>query len=354
MGDKLGKLIAQSMAIEVEEAKQAGAVGFMARALTQATMPHKATPGCEFKRRNGSFSLTMLSPSDIGLPYGSIPRLLLSWMTTEAVRTKSPILELGPSLSAFMAELDLMPTGGRWGTITRLREQMKRLFSCTVSCDYADQTMDAGEGYRITKSYKLWWDTKSPSQVPLWKSTVTLSTDFFQEIIERPVPIDMRALKALKRSPLALDIYCWLTYRLSYLRKPAEIPWPALQMQFGADRPRRNRSCSRCRSMKGTPGRTCEPSPMNMPKEPRRGGTCTNSNGNGANGSTRKDRHKNRMPLLSRSVGRKLSEKIHRAVQNFNDGTKCVLLSDVAPHAARNQLKAHGAQNPNMGQKEAD
>ena len=235
MGDKLGKLIAESMAIEAEEAKQAGAVGFMARALTQATMPHKATPGCEFKRRNGSFSLTMLSRSDIGLPYGSIPRLLLSWMTTEAVRTKSPILELGPSLSAFMAELDLMPTGGRWGTITRLREQMKRLFSCTVSCDYADQTMDAGEGYRITKSYKLWWDTKSPSQVPLWKSTVTLSTDFFQEIIERPVPIDMRALKALKRSPLALDIYCWLTYRLSYLRKPAEIPWPALQMQFGAD-----------------------------------------------------------------------------------------------------------------------
>jgi hypothetical protein len=66
MGDKLGKLIAESMAIEAEEAKQAGAVGFMARALTQATMPHKATPGCEFKRRNGSFSLTMLSRSDIG------------------------------------------------------------------------------------------------------------------------------------------------------------------------------------------------------------------------------------------------------------------------------------------------
>ena len=112
-----------------------------------------------------------------------------------------------------MAELDLVPTGGRWGTITRLRDQMRRLFSCTVSCDYADKTMDVEEGYRITKSYRLWWDAKSPSQIPLWKSTVTLSTDFFQEIIERPVPVDMRALKALKRSPLALDIYCWLTYR---------------------------------------------------------------------------------------------------------------------------------------------
>ena len=112
MRDKLDMLIAESMAIEAEDAKQAGTVGFIARALTQATMPHKATPGCEFKRRNGSFSLTMLSRSDIGLPYGSIPRLLLSWMTTEAVRTKSPVLELGPSLSAFMAELGLARRGG--------------------------------------------------------------------------------------------------------------------------------------------------------------------------------------------------------------------------------------------------
>ena len=45
----------------------------------------------------------------------------------------------------------------------------------------------------------------------------------------------MRALQALKQSPLALDIYAWLTYRLNYLRKPTEIPWQALQTQFGAD-----------------------------------------------------------------------------------------------------------------------
>ena len=48
------------------------------------------------------------------------------------------------------------------------------------------------------------------------------------------VPIDLRALKALKSSPLALDIYSWLTYRMSYLRKPCLIPWEALKAQFGA------------------------------------------------------------------------------------------------------------------------
>ena len=53
----ISKLITEALAIEAEEAKQAGAVGFMARALTQATMPHKATPGNEFTRRNGLFTL---------------------------------------------------------------------------------------------------------------------------------------------------------------------------------------------------------------------------------------------------------------------------------------------------------
>ena len=62
-----------------------------------------------------------------------------------------------------------------------------------------------------------------------------LSGEFFKEIIERPVPVDMLALKLLKRSPMALDIYFWLTYRMSYLYKDTVIPWPLLQMQFGAD-----------------------------------------------------------------------------------------------------------------------
>ena len=70
--------------------------------------------------------------------------------------------------------------------------------------------------------------------VPWLAIQIDANSDF-NEIIDRPVPVDMRALKALKRSPMALDIYCWLTYRLSYLRKPTEIPWAVLQIQFGAD-----------------------------------------------------------------------------------------------------------------------
>lgn len=230
-----GQLLADALlAIEAEEAKAAGKLGYMARALVQATMPHRSIPEVSFQRRNGAFMLTMLALPQVGLPYGSIPRLLLAWMTTEAVRTKEPCLVLGDTLSRFMAELDLIPTGGRWGTITRLKAQMTRLFTCTVSLDYEDDGSRAGMGFRLVKDYRLLWHPKNPQQAALWQSTVTLSRDFFDEVIAAPVPVDMRALKALRRSPMALDIYCWLTYRMSYLDHKTEIPWEALAIQFGA------------------------------------------------------------------------------------------------------------------------
>lgn len=229
------KFLDEVAAIETEDAKKAGAIGFMARVMAQATLPHRAAAGNLFIRRNGAFELSITALGSSGLPFGSIPRLLLSWITTEAVRTHSPLLELGPSLSQFMAQLGLTVQGGKRGDITRFRNQTTRLFSSAVSCRYLGDELDVGENFAIAKKFSLWWDPKRPAQGTLWKSTVTLSTDFFDEIIKRPVPVDMRALHALKQSPLSLDIYCWLTHRLSYLSKELVIPWQALQWQFGAD-----------------------------------------------------------------------------------------------------------------------
>ena len=95
----LDKFITEVLAIEAQEAQEAGTLGYMSRALVQATMPHKKVEGNEFIRRNGNFVLIMLSPSIIGLPYGTIPRLLMAWITTEAIRTKSRTLYLNSSLS---------------------------------------------------------------------------------------------------------------------------------------------------------------------------------------------------------------------------------------------------------------
>jgi hypothetical protein len=233
--ENLNQLISEALAIEARDAKEAGALGYTARALVQASMPHSKVKAHEFERYNGAFTLTILANSKIGLPYGSIPRLVIAWLTTEAVRTKKREIVLGQNLSGFMSKLDIIPTGGRWGSITRLQEQMKRLFSASISCTYDDGKHWAIKDVKPVSKADLWWDPKVPEQTTIFNSTLTIGEEFFKEITTYPIPIDMDALKALKKSPMALDIYCWLTYRMSYLSKQTSIPWCVLEAQFGSN-----------------------------------------------------------------------------------------------------------------------
>lgn len=235
--ETIDKLVSDALAIEAEDARKAGQLGFMARALVQATLPHKPTTDLHHQRRNGAYRMTMTATDpDIGLPYGSIPRLLLAWLNTEAVRTRDRHLELGDSLSAFLRKLDLVPYGGRWGTTTRVREQSRRLFATVVSCVFDDDRKTSAR-FTLADSDDLWWSPTHPEQGSLWPSSVTLSERFYEEIVAAPVPIDLRALSALKRSPMALDIYCWTTYRMHTVRRPTVISWAGLQAQFGAGYP---------------------------------------------------------------------------------------------------------------------
>ena len=133
-------LIAKAEEIEKEDAKTAGAVAYVGRMFVQASMPHSDPGGNEFCRKNGNYTLVMMAPTDIGLPYGSLPRLILTWISTEAVRSRDPVIVLGESLAAFMREIEITPTGGRCGSILRLKDQMQRLFSTQISCVYLIST----------------------------------------------------------------------------------------------------------------------------------------------------------------------------------------------------------------------
>ena len=80
-------------------------LGFMARTMALCSLP-RTNPGNrkEYVRRNGPYTLVMTSGFDNKLPYGNLPRLLLAWVSTEAVRTQSRELVLGRSLSGGVAE----------------------------------------------------------------------------------------------------------------------------------------------------------------------------------------------------------------------------------------------------------
>ena len=212
-------------------------LGFMARMLALCSLP-RTDPGTRtyYKRVNGPYRLFMNAGTDNKLPYGSIPRLLLAWAATEAVRTRKRELVLGRSLSKFMRQLGVQSdSGGKRGDMTRFRKQMIRLFGCTVSLVYEDGERYSRVSSLVADRHEFWWDPKRPDQSSLWESRIELGEKFFNEIVRNPVPIDMNVLKALKRSPLGLDLYLWLNYRTFSLKHPIRLTWKRLYRQFGGN-----------------------------------------------------------------------------------------------------------------------
>ena len=209
-------------------------LGFMARMMALCSLP-RTNPGNrhQYKRVNGPFKLIMIAGGDNKLPYGNFPRLILAWVCTEAVKTQNRVLILGDSLSKFMRELGVYSSGGREGT--KLRNQMRRLFGCSVQLSYKEENVERFVNSYIAECGEYWWNPQRPDQPSLWDSKIELSEKFFNEIINHPVPIDMNTLTALKRSPLGLDLYLWLVYRTFPLRAPLRLTWRQVYRQFGSD-----------------------------------------------------------------------------------------------------------------------
>lgn len=230
-------LIDESLRVEQEDARKAGALGYMARTLAQVTLPHRDQgTALYFERSNGKVTLAVRGHKTYGLPYGTLPRLVLAWISTEAVRTQSPTLELGRSAAEFARKLSLHYNGRDLG---RLKRQCLALARSVISIDGVDKQGLAFDDLKIANRGFVFWNDDGLERPTAWESTLTLTPDFYIATTSSPVPLDLRVYHALKKSPLAMDIYTWLTYRiflLSHSGHPkAMIPWTGLKLQFGGN-----------------------------------------------------------------------------------------------------------------------
>ena len=231
-------------------AADADSVGYMARLLIQTTLPHRDPGNVEvWSRTNGNFTLQIVpgftppvagkQPRRLGIPFGVYPRLFIAYLCSEAVRTGSPRVSAGHSLSDFIRKLGLGVRGGSRGTIARLRDQIARVSRATIDWSYSDDEMDLNQGIRPIEISATFWDPHRPDQTCLWPSWFELNYRFFEELMRAPVPLDMRLMLELARQsrPLCMDVYQWLTYRQHRYNerggKPTVIPWASLAGQFG-------------------------------------------------------------------------------------------------------------------------
>jgi hypothetical protein len=218
-------------------------VSYYSPELIQCTLPHSDPKSRDWIKKNGDFSLIVSSGIDdegatYGIPYGSFPRLVLAHIITRVIETREKRIELTSHFGSFLREIGYLGNHkGKGVKGQRVREQLLRLLNANISFQRNEEGHNQRLNINISRGFDLWWDYKKPEQGSLFGSWVLLSDDFYESIIKSPVPLRTDILKALKKSPLAIDIYMWVAYRLFSMhanhQDELSLSYGALQNQFG-------------------------------------------------------------------------------------------------------------------------
>jgi hypothetical protein len=215
--------------------------------LIQCTLPHSDPKTPSYAKTNGDFSLIVSSGFDsdgkpYGVPYGSLPRLVLAYIITRVIETGERRIDLSSHFGGFIKAIGY--TGNLRGNSRQAKSVHNQLMSLLlasirfeISEGTAEQGRMAGVNINIADEYSLWWDFKHPEQGSLWGSHIEISEKFRKAILSAPVPLRTDILKAHRKSPLELDVYMWVSYRLFVMQKIGQesisLGYGRLQGQFG-------------------------------------------------------------------------------------------------------------------------
>lgn len=191
------------------------------------------TPRPVLQRVDGQQRMTIL-----GVPYGSLPRLILIHIMTEAVRTRSRHIILGTSFTDWMRRMGFRTfSSGPRGSATLIRQQLDRLLACEWMIRWDNETSQGDQEFAV-KEVKLTTDyAGATTKQGAFNREILLTEGFFEHLREHAVPLDDNAIRQLRDSATALDLYTWLAYRLPRIDKarPALLSWNQLAVHFGND-----------------------------------------------------------------------------------------------------------------------
>jgi hypothetical protein len=232
MANKRSQQYIVDTALEIanQSAFEARTVSYIPRFMANTSLPTKDLNSNEYTRNNGRYTLHLLAPKDIGLPYGSYARQLLIYLTTQAKILSCREIHLGNSQARLLNSMGIQSSGGKNGTTRAFKEQTKRLLACSIMWISSDSSSWNMESIRISNNATLAW---SPVTTNKWEANICLDESFFQDVIQHAVPIDQRVIESCSHYPMATDIYCWLTYRYYKMSCPQSISWEQLANQFG-------------------------------------------------------------------------------------------------------------------------
>ncbi len=216
-----------------------GGIGFIFSGWAQAALPHRRLAADAAWQLQTERVTLLVEPGRrpvqggeaqwVGVPFGSRARLIMLYLQSEALRTKSREVELGRSLNAWLVRLGI-PVGGK--SFKDVREQAERISRCRLTFHVQTGSKQGLVNQNIVDT-AMFMHESDPDQGSFFLETAKLSETFFEQLQKHPLPLEEAAIRAINNNSMALDLYCWLAYRLHVLTGPRLITWKALHAQFG-------------------------------------------------------------------------------------------------------------------------
>jgi Plasmid encoded RepA protein len=212
-----------------------GSAGYVHAGFAMTALPHKRVDLAEWVRDGADIRLRIESGKThdgtvVGIPFGYVARLILFYLQTEAIKTRSREVELGRSMHSWLKAMGLNSGGKGYEAV---REQSRRLSLCRLTFYRVTEVGEAVLNGGFVREAIL-PSRDVGAQLSLWRETVVLDEVFYESLIRHPLPLRESAIRALAGRSMAIDLYVWLAYRLHHLERPTRVPWPALYRQFGA------------------------------------------------------------------------------------------------------------------------
>jgi hypothetical protein len=216
-------------------AEEDARMGVTHAGFAMTSLPHKRIEETVWRRQGPNTTLLVASGHTeqgipIGVPYGSIARLILLYLQTEAIKTGSSEVDLGRSMNAWLSKMNLA-IGGR--TYQLVAEQARRISHCRLTFFVDNPGVKISENGAFVAG-RISMACGYDQQPSLWQEKVRLDEGFLKSLREHPVPVREEAISAIGTRSLPIDIYIWLAYRLHILTRPTPISWLSLHSQFGS------------------------------------------------------------------------------------------------------------------------
>lgn len=216
---------------------------FMHSVMCQLGLPRSKVDGLQFERTSGSAGIYIQAGKiwdgkkflQQPVPYGTFPRMVLAYLNTQALRQKSPEVDVGSSASEFLRRIGKDSSGGKNGSYTRFRQQLMALSACNITIGLTTETSAITYDGKPIRKFEAWLPN-SESKGTVWPKTITFSDEYYTALKAHAVPLDLRALEALMSSALAMDLYVMLAERLHRIKgRPVFLYWNHLREQFGQE-----------------------------------------------------------------------------------------------------------------------